>query len=86
MVTSYKDNIILHICILGVGALILTVSGDTSDAFAKISGQGVMQNRIFINKTEYLGSFYEVFRPRCQKVAILILILHFPKKPIPLHS
>ena len=65
MVTSYKDNIILHICILGVGALILTVSGDTSEVFTKFSDQGVMQNRIFINKTEYLGRFYEVFRPRC---------------------
>lgn len=57
MITSYKDNIILHICILGVGALILTVSGDTTDIFANFSGQGAMQNRIFINKTEYLGRF-----------------------------
>lgn len=65
MITSYKDNIILHICILGMGALILTVSGDTSDVFTKFSGQGVMQNRIFINKTEHLGRFYEAFRPRC---------------------
>lgn len=65
MVTSYKDNIILHICILGMGALILTVSGDTSDVFTKLSDQDVMQNRIFINKTEYLGRFLQIFRPRC---------------------